>query len=317
MLTQITERVIRGEALTKTDIYGILTYGTAELGAAADRIKQHFCGSKVDLCSIINGKGGACSENCKFCAQGSARKGKYECFGFIDEDTILTDCRLHRDAGVHRYSIVTAGKTLNDSDFEKAASAYARLNKECPGIELCGSHGLLTYEQLLKLKKSGINRYHCNIETSRAYFKNICTTHTFDDKLKTIENAKKAGLEICSGGIIGMGESMDDRIDMAFTLAELDVKSIPINVLMPIPGTPLENASPISEDEILKTVAIFRFVNPRAEIRIAAGRKMISGNGLKAFCGGANATITGNMLTTTGSTIDMDKKMLSENGFEI
>ena len=191
------------------------------------------------------------------------------------------------------------------------------MSKECPKMGLCASHGLLKYEQFKILRDSGVTRYHCNVETSKNYFSKICTTHSFEDKINTIKSAKRAGLEICSGGIIGMGETMEDRVDMAFTLADLEVKSIPINILTPIKNTPLENAEPLSEDEIIRTVAVFRFINPRADIRIAAGRSKMSDNGIKAFFSGANATITGDFLTTTGSTINKDKEMFLNNGFEI
>ncbi len=315
MTDKLTENILIGKKICKDDVQILLKAELDELLAAADKIKRCFCGNKVFLCAIINGKGGACSEDCKFCAQGTSCGTKAETFPFLDTDTILADCEKHTNAGIDRYSIVTAGRTLG-SDIEKAATAYFEMHKKYPQIKLCGSHGLLSFDMLFKLKESGVTRYHCNIESSAAYFPNICTTHTFDDKLETIVNAKKAGLEICSGGIIGMGETMDDRIDMAFTLSELGVRSIPINILTPIKNTPLENAVPLSEEEILRTIAIFRFINPTAEIRLAAGRKNFSDNGLKAFFGGANAAITGDMLTTTGSTIAQDKKMLAENSFE-
>lgn len=311
------EKVINGENITKNDADMILNADIDKLALGADKIRKKFCGNKVNLCSIISGKGGCCSENCKFCAQSSHNNTLVEKFEFLDSAIIAEDCIKHSDAGVHRYSIVTAGRALCDNDFNKALTAYKTMNRVCPQMALCASHGLLEFEQFLQLKDCGVTRYHCNLETSERYFGNICTTHSFKDKINAIKYAKKAGLEICSGGIIGMGETMEDRIDMAFTLAHLGVKSIPINILNPIKDTPLENSVPLTEDEIIRTIAIFRYINPRADIIIAAGRTKIADNGIRAFFSGANATITGDFLTTTGSTISKDITMFKENGFEI
>ena len=165
------------------------------------------------------------------------------------------------------------------------------------------------------LKKQGVTYYHHNIETSESYFPKICTTHTFGDKLRTLKNVKETGLKICSGGIIGMGETLKDRISMAFSLAEAGADSIPVNILMPVKGTPLEAVETLSETEILRTIAMFRYINPDADIRVAAGRKFFTEGGKKAFMSGASAVITGNMVTTSGSTtVSMDKKMFGEIG---
>ena len=211
---------------------------------------------------------------------------------------------------------MTAGRTLEGKDFDKAISAYKRMNEECH-ISLCASHGLLSEAQFQELYNSGVRMYHANIETSRRNFPNICTTHTYDDKITCIKRAQKAGFRVCSGGIIGMGETWEDRLDMAVSLSELKVDSIPINALMPIPGTPLEQKKQLSAEDILRTVAMFRFLNPEIEIRLAAGRNLMSHSGKAAFHSGANATITGDMLTTTGSNIQSDLKMLSDMGFDI
>ena len=184
-------------------------------------------------------------------------------------------------------------------------------------LSRCTARGCLTQEQFDRLYEAGVRSYHNNIETSRRFFKHICTTHTFDDKIANIKRAQASGLSVCSGGIIGMGETMDDRIDMALELSELGIGSIPINSLIPIPHTPLENLPTLTEDEILRTVAIFRYINPKSNIRLGAGRKLITGNGIAAFTGGASATITGNMLTTSGSTIQSDRDMLKALGRKI
>ena len=193
---------------------------------------------------------------------------------------------------------------------------YKKLNKDT-FINLCASHGIIDKKALEALRESGVRRYHHNVETSKNYYGDICSTHTYEERIKTIECAKEVGLEICSGGIIGMGETREDRVDMAIELRELGVVSIPINVLMPIKGTLLENVDSLTEEEILKTIAIFRLVNPKAQIRLAAGRNYLKRFGERAFRGGANATITGNLLTTCGNKIKDDKKLIKDLGLNL
>ena len=316
-MIMLADEIIGGKRLGKNDdVNFFLTADLAELCKGADKIRVALCGNHVDLCGIINGKSGKCPENCKFCAQSAHNRTGVREYNFLDENTILKECRHYAQKGVHRFSIVTAGRTLGDGDFEKALSAYRLMDRECE-IELCASHGLLTEEQFRRLYDSGVRTYHANIETSRRNFPNICTSHTFDDKIACIKRAQKCGFKVCSGGIIGMGETWEDRLDMAFTLAELNIASIPINALTPIDGTPLEKNEPLSENEILRTVAIFRYINPTAYIRLAAGRNLMADSGKAAFKAGANATITGDMLTTSGNDICADLEMLSGMGFDI
>lgn len=312
---KLAEDIIGGYRIKRSDDTGFfLTADLEQLCSGADMIRKHFKGSHVDLCSIINGRSGKCSENCKFCAQSAHHCTGIEEYPFLDEEKILAECLHNEERGVHRFSIVTAGRTLSDEDFEKAVSAYKLLESRSK-MELCASHGLLTQEQFNRLYSAGVRRYHANIETSRRNFPNICTTHTYEDKLECIRRAQKAGFEVCSGGIIGMGENWEDRIDMAVSLSELGVKSIPINALMPIKGTPLENTRRITSEDILRTVAIFRYIVPEADIRLAAGRNLMENCGAKAFLSGADATITGDMLTTSGNDIQGDVEMLHSMGF--
>lgn len=308
-ILNLAEEIVNGFRLERGgDNEFLLTADVDELCSGADLIRRKFRGNDVEMCSIINGKSGRCSENCKFCAQSAHNKTSVETYDFIDESKIIEACRYNESKGVDRFSIVTAGKNLSDEDFEKAVSAYRKMSGG--KIKLCASHGLLTEEQFRELKNSGVSRYHCNLETSRRFFPNICTSHTYDDKIKCIRLAQKCGLSICSGGIIGMGENWNDRMDMAFELAELGVDSIPLNVLMAIKGTPLEDSKRLGEDDILRTAAMFRFIVPTADIRFAAGRALMADLGQRAFRSGMNAMITGDMLTTTGSTIDKDKEMV-------
>ena len=218
--------------------------------------------------------------------------------------------------GVQRFSIVTSGRCLNNQEFENILKIYQELNQST-NISLCASLGLLKYHQLKKLKDVKVIKYHNNLETSQKYFKEICTTHTYQQKIETINEASNAGLQICSGGIVGMNETWQDRIDLAFKLNQLKIMSIPINILNPIKNTPLEKIKPLSKKEIERIFAIFRFINPKAIIKIAGGRELLSDKGLGVFKSGANGAITGDMLTTKGISIDDDIKMINELGFEI
>lgn len=317
-MLQLAEEIIAGRRISRQDDLDIfLTCNLKELCEGADRIREHFIGDKVDLCSIINGRSGRCPEDCKYCAQSAHHHTNCEVYDFLPEEKILEVCKLNESEGVDRFSIVTAGRALNGEEFQKAIHAYETMHTECK-IDLCASMGFLNAEQLHQLHQAGVTSYHHNIETSRRNFPNICTTHTYDQKVETLKLVKAEGMCACSGGIIGMGETWEDRLDMAISLAELGIDSIPINALMPIPGTPLENLPPLSEDEILRTVAFFRYINPEANIRLAAGRALLTNDGERAFQAGASASITGNMLTTAAyATIRSDKKMLRELGRDV
>lgn len=315
-MINLAKEIISGRRINRTDDLSIfLNCDLEELCKGADMIRDHFVGDKIDLCSIINGRSGRCPEDCKYCAQSAHNHTDCEVYDFISEEKILEVCKLNEAEGVDRFSIVTAGKALTGEEFEKAIHAYETMKKECKGIELCASMGFISKEQLVRLKEAGVTSYHHNIETSRRNFPNICTTHTYEMKMETLKLVKEAGLYVCSGGIIGMGESWEDRLDMAISLSEVGADSIPINALMPIKGTPLEGRERISEDDILRTVAFFRYINPKAEIRLAAGRALMENDGEKAFKSGASASITGNMLTTVArATIRSDKEMIKRIG---
>lgn len=289
---------------------------TEELFKAADRIRDRFNGKVVDLCSIMNAKSGRCSEDCKFCAQSGHYKTNIEEYGLVSNDEAVKLAKENQQCGVNRFSLVTSGRGMNEQEFEKVIKIYEDLKNNVK-MDLCASLGILNLQQLLRLKEVGITMYHHNLETSREYYEKICTTHSYEERIETINNAKKAGLKVCSGGIIGMGENMEDRINLAFLLRELEVKSIPINVLNPIEGTPLENALRLSQDEILKTISIFRFINPTVDIRLAGGRNLIDDFGRECFKAGVNSTITGNYLTTSGNKIKDDIEMIRALGLKV
>ena len=317
MSIRIAEEIINGRRLNREDdLAFFMEEDLDSLCRGADEIRRRLRGDRADLCSIINGRSGQCGEDCKFCAQSSCHNAKINEYPFLEPEEILEDCRRHERQGVGRYSVVTAGRALNGREMDLALRAYRSMKENCK-IELCASHGLLSQEDFYRLAEAGISRYHANIETSRRNFPNICTTHTYDDKLEVIRRARNAGLAVCSGGIIGMGETWEDRVDMAFSLYEMEIKSIPINILQPIPGTPFGTLPPLSEEEILRTIAMFRYINPDAEVRLAAGRNSMEHSGKKVFTAGANAAITGDMLTTSGNNIADDMAMLTSMGFEV
>ena len=267
-----------------------------KLSTASNELRQHLCGNAFDICAIINGKNGRCSENCKFCAQSVHYKVSIEEYSLLDCKSLLKDAIYNFDKGILRYSVVTSGKKLAEDELESICNSYSEIRKNSY-IFLCASHGLLFLEQLLKLKNIGVQRYHNNLEISRRNFPNICTTHTYEDKINTIKAAQKAGLEICSGGIIGLGETMGDRIDMALGIREFGVKSVPVNILSPIPETPCGKLPVLTANEVRKTVAIFRFILPEAAIRLAGGRNLMADKGRFLFLSGANATISGGILS--------------------
>lgn len=311
---QLAEEIIRGRRLSAEDpLFELVEANLSELRQGADRIREALCGDKVDLCTIISGRSGRCSENCKFCAQSAHHHTDCAEYSLLSSDEIVAQAKANEEEGVDRFSIVDSGYGPSKQDFEKIIEIFTRMRDELK-IELCCSLGFMSKEQFHRLHLAGVTGVHCNIETSRSFFPQICTTHSFDDKIANIKRAQAEGMAVCSGGIIGMGESWQDRIDMALTLHELGVESIPINSLMPIKGTALENQPRLTEEEILRTVAIFRYINPTADIRLAGGRALMSENGKEAFSSGASASITGNMLTTSGSTIQSDLKMLREMG---
>ncbi|MCR4847167.1 MAG: biotin synthase BioB, partial [Eubacterium sp.] len=277
----LTERVVDGYRIKREDSELIELLKSAELEEllkGADIVREKYSGDRIDLCSIIAGKSGNCGENCKFCAQSAFNHTSCDVHPLLDYDEIYKVARSNEEEGVNRFAIVNSGRGPSDEDFENLIRIYKRLSEELH-ISLCASLGFLTQEQFDRLYAAGVRRYHNNIETSRGYFDKICTSHSFDDKVENIKRAKKAGLEVCSGGIIGMGEDIDDRIEMAFDLQELEISSIPINTLIPIKGTMLEGVKQLTEAEILRTVAIFRYINPEADIRLAAGRGLMENEG--------------------------------------
>jgi biotin synthase len=282
--------------------------------AAANDIRKHFCGNNMDLCSIVNAKSGKCSENCKWCSQSAYHKTDIETYQIIDKKTAVEEAISNRKQGVKRYSLVTSGHAAKDKELDSYLEIYKEI-REKSDIQLCASMGLLNKAQLQRLKDAGITHYHCNLETAPSYFENVCTTHTMDEKIQTIKWSQEVGISTCSGGIIGMGESMEQRVELAFKLREIGSYSIPVNFLNPVEGTALQGTKPLTDDEVLSSIAIFRFINPKANIRLAGGRILYRHLQQRALNAGISASIVGDLLTTTGSNIQEDIRDFKKEGF--
>ena len=299
--------------MDRTEALSLLDLPLAELLGLARRTRRENSITKIELCNILNARSGACTEDCRFCAQSSSHSTGAPIYPLKDKVEILEAARRARAIGAKRFDIVTSGNRLTKEEVSRIAS-IAREIRDSIGIDMCASLGGLDEEDLDLLKGSGISRYHHNIETSPGFFPNICTTHTFQDRIATIKAAKKVGLEVCSGGIIGMGESWADRIEMALILKELQVDSIPLNVLVPIKGTSLGlRPEPIPALDAIRTIAIFRIILKDKIIKLAAGRESVLKDfQAMAFMAGANGMLIGGYLTIKGRSIEEDRRLVEE-----
>lgn len=315
----LKERVISGGTITREEALKLVNTDHQEhLYAAANAIRESLKGNLFDVCSIENAKSGACSEDCKWCSQSAHNKADVDVYELVDAKLAMEMAKRNENYGVKRYSLVTSGRGVSNKNLTELCKTYSAIREESKKISFCASMGLLTKAQLEQLKEAGIEHYHCNLESSRRFFPELCTTHTYDEKIDTIKMAQDLGIRICSGGIIGMGEVMEDRLDLAFELAQLGVQSIPLNILNPVEGTPLAEAKKLTQQEVLSTIALFRFICPNANLRFAGGRNMMKDYQDKALKAGINAAVVGDMLTTTGSSgVVEDLKNFRAAGFEI
>lgn len=311
---QAYETILAGKQIDRPTALRLLAANQQDLWQAGDALRRHFMGDHFDLCSIINAKSGNCTENCRFCAQSARHHTGIDTYQAIAEDEAMTQALDNDSFGVHRISLVTSGRSLSGETLTELTQLYGKM-AETTSMLFCASAGFLDRKIADTLYAAGVRRYHCNLEASKNFFPQVCTTHTWEEKVETLRLARDTGMSLCSGGIIGMGESVEDRIDMAFELRELEVKSIPINILTPIAGTPLAELTPLSTEEVLTTVALYRFINPDAVIRMAGGRQQLGDDQYRCFAAGANGAIVGNYLTTTGAGIEDDLRRLSTMGF--
>lgn len=316
LITEMKNKIFAGGSINRQDALALAAAPLDELILAADEIRKKMCGNGFDLCTIVNGKCGNCSEDCKYCAQSAYyQTARTDTYPLLSTGELLEGARQNAERGVLRYSIVTSGKRLSDNEIDSVCDSIRVIRREVP-IEICVSFGLLNEPQFRKIKAAGASRAHCNLETSERYFPSVCSTHSYKEKKEALKAAQRAGLSVCSGGILGLGESMEDRIDMALTLRELEVKSVPLNILNPIPGTPYAGKLPLTNEEACRCTALFRFLLPNASIRLAGGRGLTGDKGETCFQSGANAAISGDMLTTSGITVETDMNLIKKLGFE-
>ncbi|WP_455257112.1 biotin synthase BioB [Peptoniphilus asaccharolyticus] len=313
---ELKDKVIGGYDLTKEEAMALYEVDYDDLRKCADEIREHYCGNDFNFCTIINAKSGKCSEDCKFCAQSAHYGHNSDEYGLVKEDVVVADAQKQKDVGIERYSLVTSGKRLSDEEVDRICETIKTVIDEV-GVEVCASFGLLSKENYQKLYAVGVRRIHNNLESSREYFKTVCSTHGYDEKIDAIKAAQEVGMEVCSGGIIGLGESRQDRIDMAFDLKELGVDSVPINILNPIKGTPMAENERLTKEEINRTIAIYRFIMKGSFIRLAGGRALLDDTGKESFMSGANASISGTLLTTQGIDPKSDIKMINELGYKV
>ena len=318
-IKHLEELILKGSAITKEEaasITGISGSNLFNLFALADKIRSHFRGDIANLCSIVNAKSGSCSENCSFCAQSSQSKAEIDTYPLLKKELIIQKAREAKRFGIKRFSLVTSGRKISRKNLFDIAEVITAIKDL--GIIPCASLGLLCEDELSVLKAAGLDRYHHNLETSVQYFPQICSTHGYADKIRTIHAAHSVGLSLCSGGIFGLGETWQDRVEMAFALRKLNVDSVPINFLIPIKGTALGKNKLLHPFEALKIVSLYRLILPRKEIRICGGRMQVLGEfNSMIFLAGADGMITGNYLTTFGRSPEDDLKLIKMYGLRI
>ncbi|MEG6585281.1 biotin synthase BioB [Dendrosporobacter sp. 1207_IL3150] len=320
LIFELGKKVLNGGQLTFDEALSLTTIDESDIPillGVANKVREHFTGKAVDTCQIVNARSGNCSENCKFCAQSAHHEVQFNAYPLMKEDDIIAAAKKAEVDGASRFCVVTAGcGAQGDPDFDKLVDAIKRIGRETT-LDRCCSLGTLQEEHVAALKEAGITRYHHNLETSESFFSEICTTHTFQERVDTIKRIKAQGLQVCSGGIIGMGETWRQRIELAFTLKDLDADSVPVNVLNPIKGTPLENNDRLNPMEILQTFAIFRLILPTKIIRYAGGREHNLGELVPlGYLSGINGALIGNYLTTSGRGANHDLETITGLGLK-
>ena len=316
---KIAEKVLTGTSLTGYECLDILNCPKENILAllhAAFQVRNKFFGTTVYLHMLINAKSGLCSEDCSYCSQSKVADAEIMKYPLVSSETILSGARSAEHDGAKRYCIVTSGRTLGSTELQKICDTVKVIKQEM-NIEICTSLGLLTKKEAVELKKAGVDRYNHNLNISEQNYSNICSTHSFRERIETLQNARSAGMELCCGAIFGTGESQQDIIDTALALKELSPDSIPVNFLNPIPGTPLEHAKNLTPVKCLSILCLMRFLNPETEIRIAGGREhnLRSLQSLSLYP--ANSIFISDYLTTPGQTVEEVRKMVEDMGFEV
>jgi biotin synthase len=282
------------------------------LMAGADRIRRRFRGEHIEICAISNVRSGNCSENCSFCAQSGHYRTTAPRYDFITSEQLTTQARRARTWGASDFGVISKGWGVRSVRERGQLTEYLAAMRETSDIGRCASIGMLDENTAYELKAMGLENYHHNLETAESHFHRVCTTHTYQENIDTVRHAVNAGLRVCSGGILGMGESLDQRIELALTLRELGVESVPLNFLSPQEGTPFGQLEPLSPLEILQNIAVFRYLLPRAEIRIAGGRHYLRDLQSMIFMAGASGIMIGDYLTTKGRRVEDDLQMLRD-----
>jgi biotin synthase len=317
-LSSLTGKVLGGEALTREESLSLVDAEGAEafeLFASASRVRERFRPPAVDLCSIVSAKTGLCSEDCSYCAQSKISRARVETHGLVGLDHVAERARAARAWGARRFCIVTSGRAPSKEELGRIARMVSAVRRE--GLLPCATLGLLGEGELRTLREAGLHRFHHNLETSRRFFPEVCRSHGYDDKLRTIGAVKKVGLSLCSGGIFGLGEEWEDRVDMALALRDIGADSVPINFLVPVEGTPLAGAEPLAPLEALRVISLYRMLLPDREIRVAGGRLQTLGE-LNSFVimAGADGLLTGDCLTVSGRSAEDDLRMIRGYGLE-
>lgn len=320
-ISELKDRVLKGGEITFEEALGLLEIQDSELldilRNAAHEITLAFNSNKAGLCSLINAKSYLCGEDCGFCAQSVRFETSVARYELLEPEIIIGAAKKAERQGAQNFCLVTSGGALSDDEFNRILVIVKQLKKETKlGID--GSLGFLTPERVVQLKEAGLRRFNSNLQSSREFYPEIVSTHSYDKRIETLEYLREEGLEMCSGGILGMGESREDRVKMAFELKRFSPECLPINVLNPRPGTPLEHAPKIENNEILKTIAVYRFILPKSNIKLAGGREISLGSEQnKALQGGANGLIVGGYLTTAANPVHEDLELLRRTGYEV
>ena len=316
---ELAEKSIRGEVPSREEMRGVLSDPAQDLQCllqAALRVREHFCGRTVHLHMLINARSGLCPEDCHYCSQSAISQAPISKYPLLSRAQLVEGAYRAKAARAVRYCIVTSGRGPSNRDIDTLASIVREI-RERVDINICCCLGLTTEDQARRLKDAGVERVNHNLNASRRFYPQICTTHTYDDRVRTVDNVRRAGLSTCCGGIIGMGETDEDVIDLALSLRGLDVASIPVNFLHPIPGTPLEGRRQLTPERCLKVLCLFRFVNPATELRVGGGRELNLGDMQPFALYPANSLFVNGYLTTPGQTAADTHRMIEAHGFEI